>query len=49
MFERQSPSRPGVIRASIVIALHFGHGGLYNVLMMQSLASGGSAILSVTG
>ena len=43
------PEKPGVIRASIVIALYFGHGGLENVLMMQSPTSGGSAILSVTG
>jgi hypothetical protein len=40
--------RPGVIRASIIVALHFGHGGLSNMLMMQSPTSGGSAILSVT-
>ena len=41
------PERAGVIRASIVIALHFGHGGLQNVTMMLRVGSGGSAILSV--
>jgi hypothetical protein len=37
-----------VIRASIVMFLQFGQGGLQNALMMQSLASGGSTTLSVT-
>jgi hypothetical protein len=44
------PDGPGVIRANIVNALHFGHGGLSYALMMSSLTSGGSvAELSVTG
>jgi hypothetical protein len=42
------PDGPGVILVRSVFALHFGHGGLSNMLMMQSPTSGGSAILSVT-
>jgi hypothetical protein len=38
-----------VISASIVILVQFGQGGLQNALMMQSLTSGGSTTLSVTG
>jgi hypothetical protein len=42
------PERPGVMRASIILAWHLGQGGRWMV-MMRRLGSGGSAILSVTG
>ena len=38
-----------MIRASIVMWLHFGQSDLQNALMVRSLTTGGSTILSVTG
>jgi hypothetical protein len=36
------PDRPGVIRASVAVALHFGHGGLCTVFMMLRLDQAGA-------